>query len=131
MRAIARPRGGLTQCVEIGPHRVVVDEPMDLGGADEGPAPPDLLAASLASCTAITIAMYGARHDWDLGGIEVEVDGETGVDGHPTRLRVVLRLAAGTSDEQAERIERLARKCTVHRVLAGEVEIDQAVVRAS
>ena len=52
------------------------DEPEDKGGTDAGPDPPELLALSLASCTAITLEMYADRKGWDLGEVEVEVEGE-------------------------------------------------------
>ncbi|HEX5910660.1 MAG TPA: OsmC family protein [Thermoleophilaceae bacterium] len=56
MRAIARRSGGtLKHHVEIGGHRLVADEPSEQGGTDAGPSPEELLAASLASCSAITM----------------------------------------------------------------------------
>ena len=33
----------------IGPHALMVDEPIDRGGEDRGPTPVDLLLAALAS----------------------------------------------------------------------------------
>ena len=55
MRAIARRSDGtLKHEIEFGNdhHQVVADEPEDTGGTDEGPSPQELLAASLASCSA-------------------------------------------------------------------------------
>ena len=46
----------------------------DRGGTDTGPRPTQLLAASLAGCTAITVEMYADRKGWDVGAIEVDVD---------------------------------------------------------
>ena len=43
------------------------------GGEDAGPDPQELLAVSLASCTAITMEMYAARKGWDIGHVEVDV----------------------------------------------------------
>jgi putative redox protein len=72
--AVARRRKGYEHEVEIREHRLIVDEPEDNGGGDQGPTPTELLAASLASCTAITIEMYADRKGWDLGEVEVTTD---------------------------------------------------------
>src|SRR5206468_4176954 len=53
--AVARRRKGYEHEIEMGEHRVIADEPEATGGRDQGPTPTELLAASLASCTAITI----------------------------------------------------------------------------
>ena len=68
-------------------HRLIVDEPEEKGGTDQGPMPAELLAASLASCTAITMEMYAARKEWGLGTVEVAVDFTEATDGRPSHLR--------------------------------------------
>ena len=56
MRATARRENG-TFKHEIGvrEHQMVSDEPEENGGTDSGPSPQELLAASLASCTAVRL----------------------------------------------------------------------------
>jgi putative redox protein len=108
-------------------HRLVVDEPDDLGGADEGPSPQELLAASLAACTAITLEMYAERKGWDLTGIEVECEYAPAERGAPTHVDVTLRLPDGLSPEQVERLRVIAAKCPVHRTLAGEVVFHERI----
>ena len=54
-----------TQIV-AGGHSLNSDEPADNGGKNAGPAPYDLLLASLSACTAITLRMYAERKGWDL-----------------------------------------------------------------
>jgi len=77
MRATSRRVDGrLEQDVEVREHRLTADEPKDHGGYDSGPSPQELLAASLASCTAITMEMYAQRKGWEVGEIEVDVDYE-------------------------------------------------------
>ena len=44
--------------ITAGGHRLVPDEPADVGGKDTGPTPYDLLVAGLGACTAMTLRMY-------------------------------------------------------------------------
>ena len=123
MKVVARRREGLTHEVEIeGGHTVVVDEPLEAGGEDTGPSPTRLVAAGLAGCIAVTIEMYAERKGWDVGKIEVDVDVEY-ADFAPLSFAVTLRLPAGLSEEQRARLLVVARKCPVHKLLAGETAV--------
>jgi len=124
VKAIARRRQGYTHDVEIqGGHRLVIDEPVESGGANQGPSPTRTLAAALAACTAITIEMYAGRKGWDLDEVEVEVEMEYGESAVPNSFAVTLRLPEGLSPEQAERLKVIAGKCPVHRALRHESEV--------
>ena len=128
MRAIARREGGkLKQQVEIRDHRITADEPPDLGGEDAGPSPQELLAASLASCTAITMEMYAYRKGWDVGDIVVDVDYEPAQRGSPTRFTMDFQLSKELPEDQREKLMQIAAKCPVHRTLEGEVMFDENV----
>lgn len=120
MRIVARRAEGYAHDVEIeGGHELRVDEPGEAGGADTGPSPTRLLAASLASCVAITVEMYAGRKGWDVGPLEVDV--EMGYEGPvPNSFEVGLKLPAGLDDHQRSRLLTIATKCPVHKVLAGE-----------
>ena len=93
MRAVAkRQNGAFKHRVEMGHHWITADEPEDGGGDDEGPSPQDLLAGSLASCTAITMELYAARKGWDIGDVEVDVDYEPAQRGSPTKFTMDVKL---------------------------------------
>ena len=129
MKAVARRTGTYRHMVDIRSHHVSVDEPLDAGGDDTAPSPQELLAASLASCTAITIEMYAARKGWDLGYVEVEVEYTPAERGCPTKFDLIMRLPEEASDEQLERLRIIAAKCPVHRTLDGEVMFNERVER--
>ena len=129
MKAVARRTGTYRHMVDIRSHHVSVDEPLDQGGDDTAPSPQELLAASLASCTAITMEMYAARKGWDLGYVEIEVEYTPAERGCPTKFDVIMRLPENASDEQLERLRIIAAKCPVHRTLDGEVMFNERVER--
>ena len=129
MRASAQRISGFRHVVKVRQHRLNSDEPEDAGGDDAAPSPQELLAASLASCTAVTIEMYADRKGWDLGTVEVECEYVPAERGCPTRFSLTLRLPSDLTDEQVQRLKVIATKCPVHRTLDGEVMFDERVER--
>ena len=127
MRARARRLESFRHDVDIRSHRLVIDEPAETGGDDDGPSPQELLAASLASCTAITMEMYAKRKGWNVDGLAVDVDYTPAERGCPTRFELVMRMPAHLSEEQVDRLSVIAAKCPVHRTLEGEVAFDERV----
>jgi putative redox protein len=131
MKASTQRTGTLRQSVKIRDHRLTIDEPDDQGGDDTGPSPQELLAASLATCTAITMEMYARRKGWDVGDVEVACDYTPAERGCPTRFNLIMRFPDSLSEEQVERLRVIAAKCPVHRTLEGEVMFDERVERVT
>ncbi len=128
MRATARrSNGSLEHSVSVRNHRLTCDELRDLGGSDTGPSPQELLAASLASCTAITMEMYAQRKGWDIGAIEVDVDYEPAQRGSLTRFSIDVRIPEDVPEEQRQRLMQIGAKCPIHRTLEGEVMFQETV----
>jgi putative redox protein len=131
MQATSSRSGTYRQTVRVRDHQLVVDEPADQGGGDAGPSPQELLAASLASCTAITMEMYAQRKGWDIGDVEVACEYAPAERGCPTKFSLVMRMPESLSAEQVERLRVIAAKCPVHRTLDSEVMFDERVERVS
>ncbi|MBS1678180.1 MAG: OsmC family protein [Actinobacteria bacterium] len=124
---VARRIAGYSHEIDLGDEReIVVDEPAADGGTDTGPRPTQLLASSLAGCTAITIEAYADRKGWDLPTLEVSVDMKSDPDRKPTHFAVEVALPAGLDDDQRRRLMVIAEKCPVHRLLEQGSEITVA-----
>jgi putative redox protein len=130
-RASARRSSTFSHTISIRDHQLVSDEPRSVGGDDEGPSPEELLAASLASCTAITIEMYAQRKGWDVGPVEVDVQYSPAERGCPTKFELVLHLPAQLADDQVDQLRVIAAKCPIHRTLDGEVMFSERVERVN
>jgi len=131
MQATARRDGGggFRHTVQVRDHQLSVDEPLQVGGQDTAPSPQELLAVSLASCTAVTMEMYAARKGWEIGHVEVSVEYSPAERGCPTKFQLVMRLPDDLPEEQVERLRVIAAKCPVHRALDGEVMFMERVER--
>jgi putative redox protein len=131
MKATATRENGFRHTVKIRSHELSVDERAEMGGTDTGPEPLELLAASLASCTAVTMEMYAQRKGWDVGGVEVTCDYTPAERGCPTRFNLLMRFPDSLSEDEVEKLRVIAAKCPVHRTLDGEVMFDERVERVS
>ena len=69
----ARVERGFRTAIAAREHDLVVDEPVELGGADAGMTPYELLLASLSSCMALTMRMYADRKGWALEGASIHL----------------------------------------------------------
>jgi putative redox protein len=127
MRAVAEQRQNLRHDVKVRSHTITADEPTHHGGDDAGPSPQELLAASLASCTAITMEMYAKRKGWNVAGLTVDCEYTPAERGSVTRFDLVMRMPAVLTDEQVEKLRVIAAKCPVHRTLEGEVAFAERV----
>jgi putative redox protein len=126
VKATARRNGGkFRHEIGIRRHEMNADEPQEHGGEDSAPSPQELLAASLASCTAITMEMYAVRKGWDIGDVVVTVDYEPAQRGSPTKFEMVVQLPKELPEDQREKLMTIAAKCPVHRTLEGEVMFDE------
>jgi putative redox protein len=120
--------GTLRQEVVIdGKHRLITDEPEHLGGDGSAPAPHELFPAALAACISTTLVMYARTKSWDLGEVSVAVDYDN--RSTPRRFEVAIELGGELSDEQLERLEKVAASCPVRRSVEAGVEFSETIKR--
>ena len=113
-------QGRYQQSVRAGRHALIADEPLEVGGADAGPAPFDYLLAALGACTSMTLRMYAERKQLPLTGVRVELThAKVEVDGERRdRIERVIHLQGELTDAERQRLLEIANKCPVHRSLS-------------
>ncbi|MDQ0315135.1 bifunctional alpha/beta hydrolase/OsmC family protein [Amorphus orientalis] len=117
--------------VRVGTHRLLADEPTDVGGTDTGPSPYDYLSIALGACTTMTLRIYaehkglavdrfsvavshGKVHAEDCEGCAKEIADKGGkIDRFERRIRI----EGDVDDATRARLIEIADKCPVHRTL--------------
>ena len=111
--------------VIAGKNTIISDEPIDLGGGDTGLNPFELLASSLATCTAATLRMYLNMKKWEVDQIIVHVEMEDDKTNKVGVFKREIQFKGGSLDEnQKKRLLAIAEKCPVHRIITGNVTIE-------
>ncbi len=118
---VHRGTGKLQHIIDIGPHQILTDEPPDVGGEDTGPAPHDLLAASLGACTALTVTLYARHKGFNLQDVQVRIDHAQ--QGEAYVFNRHIHYVGQLDQAQRERMTAVANKCPIHKLLSGQFNI--------
>lgn len=110
--------------VIAGENTIITDEPVDKGGQNKGFNPFEILATSLASCTAATLRMYIDRKEWEVEKINVEVE----LENFPLTKTAIFKRdisfeGTNLDEEQLKRLNAIADLCPVHKILTNDIEI--------
>jgi putative redox protein len=119
--------------VQIRDHQLIADEPPEKGGEDLGPTPMELLLASLATCTAITLEMYAGRKQWPLDGVSVEINREPdpAAEQKADLIRQRVTLTGPLTEDQRSRLLLIAGRCPVHRLVAAAPRMIEELVEST
>ena len=99
----------------------LADEPLELGGQDEGPLPIELFLSSIASSILITLRMYAQRRNWDAGEIHIELslsELESGVE-----IIKDISFSGNIEDNEIEQLLEITKRCPISKILSNQIEI--------
>ena len=72
--------GFKTEC-RAGKHRVIIDQPANAGGTDEGPTPLDVQLMALGGCIASIGRIVAMQRHLNVRGFTISLEGELDTDG--------------------------------------------------
>ena len=128
------PATGFRTKVDVGGHQLVVDEPIPVGGSDQGPSPYEMLLAGLGACTAMTLRLYAEQKQLPLAGVTVTLRHskihaadcatcET-KEGRLDRIERTIALEGELDEAQRARLLAIADKCPVHQTLQNKIQVN-------
>lgn len=117
---------------------IIVDEPPELGGADAGPNPVELLLVALGACQEIMYSAYASVMGVPLNGVKVNLRGYLDLRGLfgmdaavPPGYQKIIFETALDSPADAETLKKLVRTveshCPVLDTLARAIEVSGQV----
>jgi putative redox protein len=111
---------------EIRGHSLVTDVPVSEGGADTAPTPVEYLLTAIGGCVAVTLRMYAARRNWDVGEIIVNVFQHK--DDNGAYLTEEISFEKEITEDQRKRLLVFAGKCPVAKMVKGETRIKSKII---
>lgn len=110
------------------------DEPARMGGEGAGADPYTLILAALGSCISMTLTLYARRKQWGLKRVTVRLRARrlhardctecvTEADTFVHRVERAVEIEGDLTDEQRARLQEIAHKCPVHKMLTSEIVV--------
>lgn len=117
--------------IDIGGHHLTVDQPVAAGGANLGPTPTELFAASLTACVGFYAGRFLRRHGLAAEGLRVDCRAAMSSD-RPARVETITLSLDGLpvlEDRQRAALLAVVDHCTVHNSIrqAPKVRVELSV----
>ena len=124
LRATGHMGAGMTIEIMCGEHKVYMDQPKNAGGADLGPAPPELILAAYAGCVGSIGRIIAFQEKITLRGMTFVVEADYVPDrvlGRKTEarpgfqeMRLKVNIDADLDDEAKQAfLDKIEQRCPV------------------
>lgn len=136
-RALAAHKGNLKVQVSARDFSLLIDEPEENGGENQGMNPVELLLCSLGACQTITALIYADFYGISIENLSVEIEGDMDSDGFsgadPTqrpgfqKIRSIFHIKSSAPKMQLmQLIKMVESKCPVGDSVGHGVELEFA-----
>ncbi|MDX1642652.1 MAG: OsmC family protein [Balneolaceae bacterium] len=137
-KAKSKLENGFLSNIKIRNFEFVSDEPVELGGTNEGPNPVEYVLGAFAACQEIVIKAYATVLDIDVKAVHVEVDGNLDLHGFLNLSEeragfksVSYKTTIETNETDTEKLKTLEKlsvdRCPVLDIIRNPVKIDGQV----
>jgi len=117
-------------------HKIIIDEPKELGGDDQGANPVELVLSALGACQSIVARIYANKLNIDLKNFWVELEGDLDIDGFLGKsdvrpgfltIRYTFHIETSASEEKVEEFKKIIEAhCPVGDTIANTVNLVSA-----
>ena len=140
LRATGQMGAGMTIEIMCGEHKVYMDQPKNAGGADLGPAPPELILAAYAGCVGSIGRIIAHQEKIALHGMKFEIEADYNPDrllgrDSPDRVgfqqvRLNVEIDADLDDAAKQAfLERIEARCPILDNLVNETQVVTGLIK--
>ncbi|MEW6027679.1 MAG: OsmC family protein [Planctomycetota bacterium] len=119
--------GGMRFNAKVRSHTIIVDQPKESNGNDEGPTPPELFIASLGACVGVYALWFCQKQKIPYEGMNVNINWSkaTTPPARIDRIDLHIALPKGCPEEHKKHLIESVEKCLVHNsiIQAPKIEI--------
>ena len=131
IRVTASNQEGYLVRAQTRSHELILDEPRENGGTDQGPTPLEALLAALAGCLIMTLRLHAQRNHIDIESVEAVAEAYIDPRGfigkakpglQDTKLHLVVRSSADP-EKVKELVHNAEKYCPVADTLRSETPV--------
>lgn len=121
--------GGLAVESRFKGHTILTDQPKEVGGGDQGPAPFDVFLSSIATCAGLYALRFCQQRQIDTDGLRLFLEPHRSREtGRLETIRMEIQLPAGFPEKYRNAIVRSADQCAVKRAILDPPELEVVAV---
>jgi len=111
-----------------GNHQIIIDQPKDKGGADEGMNPLEVFLASLGACIGFYAKNYCKNANIDTAGLQVKVNSQLSQDSPKSfkEIQVKIELSKDIGNRK-DALLSFVKNCPVHNTLNSSPKVDLSI----
>jgi uncharacterized OsmC-like protein len=98
--------------------QLVIDQPLENGGTDEGMTPPEAFIASIGSCMGVYVLNYCRSANINPTDMILSIEWDkTKNPARISKIKVEIKIPKSKMKERSEAILKVANHCLVHQTL--------------
>ncbi len=122
---------GVALAVEVRGHRLIVDQPKEEGGDDQGITPVEMFVASLGACIGYFAARFCRRHDLPTERLAVVMAWDYAEQPHRVgTISARVDLPKAFPAAMKDRLQKVVEGCTIHNSLTHSPQIAVRLMEA-
>ncbi|MFA5388746.1 MAG: OsmC family protein [Candidatus Omnitrophota bacterium] len=106
-------------------HTIIIDQPKESGGEDQGMTPPELFIDSLGSCIGIYVLGFCRNTGLDPSGMKITLGWEKTTD-KPSRIKTIsakIELPNAEPGPRKPALIKVAESCLIHETIKHQPDI--------